>query len=379
MSTPEEVSSFLRFLTKDAKLPLAQAISKIKELQGGGLASIDALSKSNVKSLQTIFLDEKQARRVVSAAKRHSSKRGSTDEANARRSLKLQKRNADNRRSPSPFSEKAVMLPDAITDEEAISTTTLYTNRAPLVLAFALMLLKYTMPEQPLSSRLSLAQAVVSVNSRSKAVSLGLASGRSAEEDGWGQGQPVVKVMGRDIRAIKRWHDPLIPDGTDPEPEGDHKDDGSVEAAILQSDAKRPLWGLDLEALRVSNGPRATSSSTIAGGGLPIYTPQSARNYLLRSFASAPALPKDDGKADSPRKRPNVKVVQEKDRNLALLLGALDLLYGSWAGVLGRDELDRRAWQWYVHIRPEVAQGVAGWGAKGQIKLQAILDLRRND
>lgn len=65
--------------------------------------------------------------------------------------------------------EAALALPTAATaDETCLRRTSLLTNRAPLVLAFAVELLRYTMPEQPPSSRLSLAQAVVSANSRSK-------------------------------------------------------------------------------------------------------------------------------------------------------------------------------------------------------------------
>ena len=90
------------------------------------------------------------------------------------------------------------------TDEQTIMNTTLITNRAPLVLAFAVELLRHTMPEQPPSSRLSLAQAVVSANSRSKAVSIGLEKGLSAEQEGWGHGQPKVKVMGREVSVLKR-------------------------------------------------------------------------------------------------------------------------------------------------------------------------------
>jgi hypothetical protein len=57
--------------------------------------------------------------------------------------------------------EASLVLPQPSEDEETISKTTIYTNRAPLVLAFAVELLKYTMPEQPLSSRLSLGQYVL--------------------------------------------------------------------------------------------------------------------------------------------------------------------------------------------------------------------------
>lgn len=99
--------------------------------------------------------------------------------------------------------EKSLELPLCL-DEEHISNSVIETNRAPLVLAFAVEVLRHTMPEQPLSSRLSLGQAVVSANSRSKAVSLGMNKGPSADEEGWGEGQPRVKVMGREIAVLKR-------------------------------------------------------------------------------------------------------------------------------------------------------------------------------
>ena len=99
--------------------------------------------------------------------------------------------------------EKSLELPLCM-DEERIAETVLETNRAPLVLAFAVELLRYTMPEQPLSSRLSLGQALVGANSRSKAVSIGLERGLSADQEGWGEGQPRVKVMGRELPVLKR-------------------------------------------------------------------------------------------------------------------------------------------------------------------------------
>jgi hypothetical protein len=73
------------------------------------------------------------------------------------------------------------------------------------MLAFAVVLIKYTKPCQPISSRLSLAQAVTSMNSKSKAINIGLEGGKAAEEEGWGGGQPLVRVMGRDVRVMKRW------------------------------------------------------------------------------------------------------------------------------------------------------------------------------
>lgn len=302
--------------------------------------------------------------------------------------------------------EESLALPEVTINDEELAQTVLHTNRAPLVLAFAVMLLKYTMPGQPLSSRLSLAQAVVSVNSRSKAVSLGIEKGGSAEEEGWGQGQPRVRIMGRDIRVLKRW-------GYDSR-EGSRVGQGDVaegqnttkgEEAVKQEDVAesqymikgdqaqsaepgtthegraRPetepaLWGLDLEALRSSNGPLSSGARNRDTSGLPIYTAQSARLYLLKSFATAPAQAAES-KGSPPKRKSAASEAAEKERNLGLLLHSLDLLYSSWAHVLSKDDLDRRAWAWYVRVRPEVQNGVAGWGGRGEVKISEILGLRR--
>ncbi len=382
----------------------------------------------------------------------------------------------------------------------------MYTNRAPLVLAFAVQLLKYTMPEQPLSSRLSLAQAVVSVNSRSKAQSLGIEKGASAEQLGWGSGQPKVKVMGREISVLKRsgyeWREDNgeelkdeagagaevrqedaeagevptgIPKGgtnewtvsasvtsmkstfiaraitiTSPsqarselqkllaaQPDlraashnitawrvaGDHgiiedsNDDGESGGGrhilgLLQScdlvgvllvvtrwyggimlgpdrwrimsqvsrDAlsqrlkisgivgQDALWGLDLEAMKNTNAPVTGGTA----GGMPIHKPEGARAYILKAFASPAA-----GENEKKKKKTGVALEKEKEENLGLLLGALNMLFGSWVEHVSRDELDRKAWSWYVQVRPDVEAGVAGWGGKGEVKLADILKLRR--
>ena len=136
------------------------------------------------------------------------------------------------------------------------------------------------------------------------------------------------------------------------------------------------LWGLDLEALRSFNGPLVSGAHKgqgSNGSGLPIYSAQSARAYLLKSFASAPS-PTDE--ASPPRKQSAAVLKAEKERNLGLLLRALHLLFQSWA-LLNREELDKRAWDWYVAVRPEVENGVAGWGGKGEVKLSQIMSLRR--
>lgn len=419
------------------------------------------------------------------------------------------------------------------TDEDRIAETAIQTNRAPLVLAFAVELLRHTMPEQPPSSRLSLAQAVVSANSRSKAVSLGLDKGPSADEEGWGEGQPRIKVMGREIAVLKRggyqWkgeeeertggaEDAGVkdkdttqgePDGsastlkaeddatqrsqtpqagsptawttspsvtlkqstfvarattmTDPSQrpkllkslldsqpglrsashnawayraraapiavsshprEGSHDDGESGAGALLlrilretnavdvlvvmtrwyggvmlgpdrwrlmrnvvtQALSERlrrtgveaglggeAVWGLDLEGIK-SKSARGMSASA-AGGGMLTHRPEAARNYLLKSFASAPNPAAADAGA---KKKTTVKAENaEKEENLGLLLGALRLLFDSWADFLSAEELDRRAWAWYAAARPEVDSGPAGWGAKGTLRLKTILDLRR--
>lgn len=72
-----------------------------------------------------------------------------------------------------------------------------------------------------------------------------------------------------------------------------------------------------------------------------------------------------------------MKEKEEKEHNLALLLHALDMLFASWIDVIGAKELDRRAWGWYVRVRPAVESGPAGWGGRGDVRLKDILDLRR--
>lgn len=220
----------------------------------------------------------------------------------------------------------------------------------------------------------------MSANSRSKAVSIGLASGPSAEAEGWGAGQPKVKIMGREIRALKRWgYDPtegnLVAESAEPKSQDSDVTvkEEDVEGAVGEMEVA--LWGLDLEALRsASSAPSGHESST---SGLPIYQPHSARAYLLKSFASPPAPSSQPPNSKPPPKKSSAALAGEKERNLALLLVALDLLFESWTKVLSKEELDRRAWNWYVAVRPEVESGVAGWGGRGEVKLGEILGLRR--
>ncbi len=133
------------------------------------------------------------------------------------------------------------------------------------------------------------------------------------------------------------------------------------------------LWGLDLEGMKSSDSPVIGGTA----GGMPIHRPDGARNYILKSVASPPAREDNAGKGKKEKKKTGKEVERDKEENLSLLLGALDMLYASWSGHISREELDRRAWGWYVQVRPEVESGVAGWGGKGEVKLQDILNLRR--
>ncbi|MCJ1386846.1 hypothetical protein MMC17_009974 [Xylographa soralifera] len=382
MTTKSELQDILRFFTQDAKIPLQVALPKIKDLQRANLISIVELAVADVKTIEDIFSDQKTAKQIVSAAKRVSKKRKPSDASSALLSKRVKKVPEGEDLTPAAI-EQSLSLPVVDVDVEDLMKISLHTNRAPLVLAFAVTLLKYTMPSQPLSSRLSLAQAVVSANSRSKAVSIGLEKGPSAGEDGWGLGQPKVKVMNREIHTLKRWgYDAgegadapnqihtLHQSQTKEEPVGESSQAVSSRNTIMEDVEKEPaLWGLDLESMRSSSKSLQNEKST---GGLPIYTAQSARAYLMKSFSSKVPIMEGEGNSKKKSVTPT-----EKERNLALLLKALDLLCSSWAPFISMEDLDRRSWSWYVQVRPEVDSGIAGWGGKGEVKLSDIISLRR--
>lgn len=314
---------------------------------------------------------------MLNAAKRVSKKRvAPTDSAGASPSKKKKEARTPNDLTPFEI-ESSLAMPISSLSDSDLHEVTLVSNRAPLVLAFALGVLKHTMPEQPISSRLSLAQAVVSANSRSKAVNIGLESGQSAEQEGWGEGHPVINVLGRPIRVLKRWdYNPKEGKPTTLDQEQQAADADPVDDFLGKGDAGDnadrlpPLWGVDLEALRASHkrkdGVGSKNTST-----LPIYTAESARAYLLRSIS-----PRQSGQPAP--KKPRSTIEKEKEACVAHLLRAIDLVCRSWVSTLDKDELDRRAWAWYVRVRPDVQSGAQGWGEKGQVRLSDILALRRD-
>jgi hypothetical protein len=208
-------------------------------------------------------------------------------------------------------------------------------------------------------------------------------------------GRASVTIMGKDVRVLKRWGNDWeeersvkIEKSTDGGGDGDgaaqvkseqHDDELHVHVPSEEEQQQQSpaLWGLDLEALSKSEtsipAARARGAQQSAStANLPIHAPQSARAYLLKSFDSPPSAVQPSKKKVSA----NAKAA-EKERNLGMLLRAIDLLYQSWIGTIGPAELDKRVWGWYVRVRPAVEQGAAGWGGKNEVKLADILALRR--
>ncbi|KAG9243211.1 hypothetical protein BJ878DRAFT_462833 [Calycina marina] len=508
MSAQDNLQALLRLLTTGRnKLTMIAAMGRVKALRAADLAdlkySIAAIATADLEIISKAINDTKAAKSLQAACKMQ------VKDPNKKRPAESSLLSAP-KRTKSIFElapelqtphdiEAALALPQPSEDEEAISNCSVYTNRAPLVLAFAVSLLKYTMSEQPLSSRLSLGQAVVSLNSRTKAANLGLDKESTAKKDGWGTGQPRIRILGREVHILKRgdydwktkdeesevkppvktfsmfgtekkehhewtvsvtvtskkstfvarsiavsspgearselqklmasnaelreashnitaWRVPRDQGGIIEESNDDGECGGGRHilevmkssdivgallvvtrwygGIMLGTDRWRlmtqvsqdtlsqrlritgivgaePLWGLDLDSMQ--------NKDSLVGGAsadMPIYRPEGARTYLLKSFPNPPPIA--TGENSTKKKQTAAEQERELERNLSLLLGALDKLFASWVEQINRDELDRRAWAWYVKVRPDIQSGVAGWGGKAEVKLSSILDLRRS-
>ncbi|KPM42880.1 hypothetical protein AK830_g3704 [Neonectria ditissima] len=489
MATQNDLQELLRLFTA-RKMSMMAAMGQVKALQAKNLRSIAQIAEAPLAIVEeALGGDAKAAKSLHTACKSHgkkSNKRaapqdgGSPADGVKKPRLEGHRRDLDYSSMTSDDLEAQLELP-LVEDEEAIRKTSVETNRAPLVLAFVVELLRFTMPEQPPSSRLSLAQAVVSANSRSKAVSIGIE--KPGKEELLPEGQPRVNVMSRQIPVLKRggysWSGSSQPAsssatiktsqspsktwaasqklsskgsvfvahatsvsspagranlvkslmaekpeletashnawairtsfGNSPLKQEASFDDGESGCGnfMLQQlreldisntlvvltrwyggvmlgpdrwrlmrecindalSAQRRTWSLSGEALwALDTLDMRPAASTI---GMPIHRPEGARNYLLRSFASPPGT--EGGKKTASA------ASDERQENLGRLLGALRLLFASWSGVLSREELDRRAWSWYIAVRPDVETGPAGWGAKGTLRLEKILELRRKE
>ncbi|KAF3904888.1 hypothetical protein ABW20_dc0107271 [Dactylellina cionopaga] len=402
--TSTDVQGLLRFLTGPAKLPLRDAMGKAKPLLADGLSSPDVIAKSSLDKLQKIFPDEKIAKQVLSAAKRTanpstaSKKRAaaattttdpSTSASNAEESsISPSKRRRTNPSAPLIDSsnpktwEIGLDLPTPSRNIDLISVASVTTNRAPLLLAFAFVSLGYTHPWLPLSSRFSLAQGLLELIASSKAKNLGITREGEGKEEELGEGHRRMRVLGKEIPVLRRW-DVAVVDVTEPETgfqkqgledkqEKHQTDDekttedtsinpgestktggdksvlvsvGNMSTAAPTSYDEPIFWALSTKLLA-----QPPTASKLNPSALPIQLPHAAHSYLVRAYSK---------------------------EMLPLLLGALHLLYESWASSLDPAELDRRGWGWYCQVRPTVEDGPEGWGGRGLVKLKDILGMRK--
>lgn len=354
-----EVQTLLRFLTKDARLPLQEAMSKVNALRKQNLSTPEQISKADPALLKEIFTGEKvdYVKQVINAAKRVSNpkKRGA-----APTSSPASKRGKSESERGLVDDEASLALPSSDCTADELENIIIETNRAPLFLAFTIAVLAYTHPDQPLSSRWSMAQAVVSAGAQSKAKYIGLTSGPTAEEDGWAMGQPKIKIMGREVAVMRRQF---------------------VQSEAEMTSPATAFWGLDLEALRRSNGPLIAGKNEQKRDGPPIHRPNSPRNYLLKSMIDV-QVTAEDGDGGREIKTPTTKqkpaeIALRREEAAAKMLKAIDIVCQSWAESLTREELDSKAQSWYIRVRPDVEQGQAGWGQRGQVHLREILRLKK--
>lgn len=370
-----EVQALLTFLTREAKVPLAVALPKYNVLRKQGLTTPDAIAKGDANALKAIFEDEKVVKQILTAAKRLSNPKKRAASSSSLAPSKHLKGVTDH--------EAQLKLPVTDATVEELGDRTIETNRAPLFLAFAYCLTKYTLSDQPLSSRLSLAQAVTSAGAQSKAKYIGLTD-TTAEDEGWAQGQPKVRLMGREIAVMRRHIQ--IPEGDAMPVKQEYENSQKTIEANSASTSHEAFWGIDLEALKKSNGPLV--AGRLGGSvGPPIHRPEGARSYLLKSIDfvedKSESEHKDDAKTDKPpspakpKKLSAAEKTARKEQAVAGLLKVIDHVYASWASTLSDVELDRRASSWYAKVRPDVAGGQAGWGQRGKVPLQAIFALAK--
>ena len=364
-----EIQALLAFLTREAKLTLAAALPKYDSLRKHGLTTPDAIAKSDVETLKSVFGDEKVVKQVHNAAKRFSNpkKRAASNVASA----------PSKQLKPAGDKESELSLPQTDVSIGELRNKTVETNRAPLFLAFALTLTNFTLEDQPLSSRLSLAQGVTSAGAQSKAKFIGLTDS-TAEDEGWAQGQPKLKIMGREIPVMRR-HIAV-------KSETVQQDSQKIIEVGTSNASHEAFWGIDLEALKKSNGPLVAGKMS-ASVGPPIHKPEAARAYLLKSIDLAAVDDNEEHKKPTKTEEPSSPPKSKKstaaenaarrEQAVAMLLKSIEHVCASWASTLSKDELDRRASSWYARVRPEVEGGQAGWGQRGKVPLRAIVDLAK--
>lgn len=142
------------------------------------------------------------------------------------------------------------------------------------------------------------------------------------------------------------------------------------------------FWGLDLDALRRSNGPLIAGTNRRGQDGPPIHKPLAPRNYLLKAMIvvgpDGPTSGQDKQHAKAITTTAKLKEkLAEKEDAAAIMLKAIDIVCQSWATSVTKEELDQKAQSWYMRVRPDVDQGQAGWGQRGQVHLCDILRLKK--
>ncbi|CAM1502054.1 Fc.00g040380.m01.CDS01 [Cosmosporella sp. VM-42] len=273
MASQSDLQALLRLLTA-RKMSMMAAMGQVKALQAKNLRSIAQIAEAPLTTIEEALNDPKAAKSLHTACKSHgkkATKRAATEDPtspNAKKpKMETHKRDLDYSAMSPDDLEASLSLP-LVEDEEVIRKASVVVNRAPLFLAFAVELLRCTMPEQPLSSRLSLAQGVVSANSRSKAVSLGIE--KAGKEDVISEGQPKVNIMGRQIPVLKR---------------GGYTWSGSSassSSSTTQSPSAKKTW--------TASGKLVSKGSVFIAHAAPITSPSSRASLVKGLMAEKPDL-----------------------------------------------------------------------------------------
>ncbi|KAF3908284.1 hypothetical protein AA313_de0206014 [Arthrobotrys entomopaga] len=288
-------------------------------------------------------------------------------------------------------------LPSPIKNEDQMATATVTTNRAPFLLAFAVVSLGYTHPWLPMSSRFSLAQGLLELTAASKAKNIGILREGDGKEEELEEGYKRVWVLGKKIPVLRRWDVAAADVTTETETgagrqrknqvqrgegEGDADGKSAIDASINLGGAAKVSKD-DESAGNVAAAASVASSSTgIHRAGTPVVSydepvywalsPKLLTNPPTASKLNPSALP-----IQLPHAAHSYLVRSFSKEMLPLLLGALHIVYESWVYSLDAAELDRRGWGWYCRVRPAVEDGPEGWGGKGVVRLKDILNLRK--
>ncbi|GAO46496.1 hypothetical protein SAICODRAFT_4707 [Saitoella complicata NRRL Y-17804] len=319
------LQELLTFLTKDAKIPLKDAMgyaqiimkekwnrpSRLLEAKLEGVK--EKVTKGEAKPAQAIL---RAAKKITGQGLSPSGKKRPAESENTAGALKR--------------SKTGIAFPALHPNPSSLSHISLTTNRAPLLLAYTLTLLSRTHPTLSLDSRLSIAQAYISANARSYGRDIGVIEGGGVDEKAEVEGFRKVQVMGRVIAVLGR-----------------SRDEGEEEEEEVRA--------LDLDPNRVGMRDRDGQPAVCEPGGAWGYLARSFPGDALGQLLSVLEAVMESWCPDHPHDPNDLKADQE------------------------RRDLDRRGYGLYTRIRPNVEYGKAGWGQKGEVQLGDILALRREE